>query len=382
LLKSGFLEGVTVFKDKRILAIDDSVAIRNYLRAILARQGASVDVVGSGQEGLEMCAGDEGYDLILLDLVLPDINGIDILKHIRQEDGETTVVILTGTGGVKSAIATVRHGADAYVEKQDIAAGSDLAGFFYTLEQALEHRAGLVAQKQLQEVKADFYSMVTHDLRGPTGNIRTSVRMLLDGTAGPLTPDQTELLDIIRWSAGKVFSLVNDYLDFAKIDAGYLRLELDDVELREMVEASVHLVRLQAQSKNQALILDLPPDPVHARADMERLPQVLDNLLSNAIKYTPEDGRITVQLRVEDGQAVLRVSDTGMGIPPDQLPALFAKYHRVPGEATRGIRGTGLGLLIIKEIVEAHGGTVRAESEGVGRGSTFVVSIPLEQTAE
>lgn len=368
-----------MIKDKRILAIDDSAAIRAYLRTILMSQCASVDVVGSGREALEMCFGDEAYDLILLDLILPDMNGIEVLEHIRQEDEEITVVILTGVGGVKSAIAAVRCGADAYVEKQDIAVGSDLTEFFYVLEQALDRRAGLVAQKRLREVKADFYSMVTHDLRSPASVVLTATQVLLDGTVGPLTCEQTELFSIIRQSANRMFRLINDYLDFAKIDANYLRLNLGDVELRQVVEASALLMRLQSQSKNQTLTLDLPPDPVPARADAEWLGQVLDNLLSNAFKYTPKGGRITVQLRVEDGQAVFRVSDTGMGIPPAQLSALFTKYHRVPGEATRTIRGTGLGLFIVKAIVEAHGGAVRAESEGVpGKGSTFVVSIPLE----
>jgi len=368
-----------MIKDKRFLAVDDSAAIREYLHTILAPHCAGVDVASTGREGLEMCIGDEGYDLILLDLILPDMNGIEVLERIRQEDGETTVVILTGVGGVKSAITAVRRGADAYVEKQDIAVGSDLTEFFYVLERALEHRAGLVAQKQLEQVKADFYSMVTHDLRSPASGILTATELLLKGAAGPLTPEQTEFFDIIRQFANKMLRLVGDYLDFAKIDAGYLRLNLGDVELRQVVEASTHLVRLQSQSKNQTLALDLPPDPVPARADVERLLQVLDNLLSNAVKYTPEGGRITVQLRVEDEQAVLRISDTGMGIPPAQLPALFTKYHRVPGEATRGVHGTGLGLLIVKEIIEAHGGAVRAESEGVpGKGTTFIVSIPLE----
>jgi len=369
-----------MLKDRRILAIDDSAAIRSYLQAILTSQCAGLDVAATGREGLEMCTGDERYDLVLLDLLLPDMNGIEVLEHIRQEDDETTVVILTGVGGVKSAMAAVRSGADAYVEKQDMAVGSDLTGFFYTLEQAIGHRAGLVAQRQLQEVKIEFYSMVTHDLRNPVSGILTAVQVLLEGEVGPLTPDQTEVFRIIQQSASRMHRLVNDYLDFAKIDAGYLRLNLGDVELRKVVEASMHLIRLQSQSKNQTLVLDLPPDPVPARADVERLLQVLDNLLSNAVKYTPEGGRITVQLRVEDGQAVLRVSDTGMGISPAQLSALFSKYHRVPGEATLGIHGTGLGLLIVKEIVEAHGGTVFAESEGTwGKGTTFIVRILLEQ---
>jgi signal transduction histidine kinase len=117
-----------------------------------------------------------------------------------------------------------------------------------------------------------------------------------------------------------------------------------------------------------------------AWADAERMKQVFDNLLSNAVKYTPEGGQISVRLSEDpqSGQAVFRVRDTGRGIPRDQLPALFTKYHRVPGQATRGIRGTGLGLLIVKEIVEAHGGNVQVESEGIpGKGTTFTIRIPL-----
>jgi signal transduction histidine kinase len=380
------LKESSVFKDKRILIIDDSVAICNYLHSVLTRQGASVDVANSGQAGLEAYSGDGAYDLVLLDLILPDLNGIEVLQHIRQEDHETAVVILTGVGGVKSAIAAVQYGADAYVEKQDISAGGDLAAFLYILAQAMEHRAGLVAHKQLQEIKIDFYSMVTHDLRNPASFILTSAESLATGEFGPLTSDQARFLDIIRRSAGKMLSLINDYLDFAKIDAGYLRLNLGDVELREIVESSVQMAQLQAQSKSQTIILDLPAEPVLAHADAERFAQVVDNLLSNAIKYTPNAGRITVQLRVEgeagSERAVLFVSDTGIGISPAQLPALFTKYHRIPGQASLGIHGTGLGLLIVKEIVEGHEGTVRAESEGVrGKGTTFTVSIPLRPSA-
>lgn len=377
-----------MFKDKRVLAIDDSVAIRNYMRAVLARQGAAVDLAESGENGLAMCASYKArqgapYDLVLLDLILPDMNGIQVLKSIRQVDDETTVVILTGSGGVKSAIAAVQHGADAYVEKQDISAGSDLAEFFYVLEQAMERRAGLVAQKQLEEIKVDFYSMVTHDLRNPAGCISIASQMLLDGVTDPPTPKQVTFLEIIQRSTEKMLGLINDYLDFAKIDAGYLRLNRGDVELREVVETSAQLTQLQAQAKDQTLFLDLPSEPVPACADGERLQQVLDNLLSNAIKYTPEGGHITVQLHVQGEDAVFRVSDTGMGIPPEQLPALFTKYHRLPDEAVAQIAGTGLGLLIVKEIAQAHGGTVCAESEGLpGKGTTFIVRIPLRPQDE
>lgn len=371
------MESNNLFSGKHILVVDDSVAIRNYMRAILSRQGAAVSVAGSGREGLDVLAQGQ-YDLVLLDLLLPDTTGIEVLQHIRQKDDETTVIILTGTGGVKSAIAAVRSGADAYIEKQDIPTSGEIGAFFYTLEQALQYRAGLVAQKHLQEIKTDFYSMITHDLRNPATCIAAATQLLYTADE-PLGAEQAKIVDLIDRSAQKMLGLVNDYLDYAKIEAGYLQLNLGDVELRGVAEASAQLARLQAQSRSQTLVLDLPPEPLPARADAERLEQVLDNLLSNAIKYTPPGGRITLQLRAEGGRAVFRVSDTGPGISPAQLPALFTKYHRVSGETTRLTRGTGLGLLIVKEITEAHGGAVAVESEGVpGKGTTFSVSIPIE----
>ncbi len=139
------------------------------------------------------------------------------------------------------------------------------------------------------------------------------------------------------------------------------------------------MAQLQAEAKKQTLTVELPADPLPAHADGKRLQQVVENLLSNAIKYTPEGGSIVIRLDRDNKSGVIVVSDTGRGIPQDQLPALFAKYHRVPGQATKGIVGTGLGLTIVKEIVEAHGGSVQAESEGVkGKGATFTVRIPLE----
>ena len=153
-----------MFSNKRVLTVDDSPTIRTFLHGLLSLHGAQVEEAGSGREALEMLAKGK-YDLVLLDLLLPDVDGIQVLRGLRERDGETAVVMLTGMGGIKSATTAVSRGADGYIEKQDLSFGGDFTEFFYALEQALEHRAGLVAQKQLQEVKADFYSMVTHDLR-------------------------------------------------------------------------------------------------------------------------------------------------------------------------------------------------------------------------
>ncbi len=229
-------------------------------------------------------------------------------------------------------------------------------------------------------MRADLYAIVTHDLRSPASVIQTSAEMMLDGEFGPLAPEQVELIEIISKSAIKMNALISDYLDFAQIDAGYLRLTFEDVDLQELIQESVRMVRLQAQVKRQSLSVELPPEPLPGLLDPDRVQQVLDNLLTNAIKYTPEGGAIKLHLREENDTATITVSDTGIGIPAEHLAFLFTKYHRVPGPATRAIRGTGLGLLIVKEIVEAHGGTVTAESPGPGKGSTFTVRLPLRHS--
>ncbi len=378
-----------MFDEKRILAIDDSMAIRRYLYTILTKHGATVDVAATGQAGLELLrqqSQSQQVDLVLIDLILPDIGGIEVLRRIRAEDQAVTVVILTGAGGIKSAINAVQLGADAYVEKQDISSEDGLIEFYYALQQAMERRAGLVAQKQLAEAKAIFYSMVTHDLRNPAGYIQTAIQMLdlhLQNPAEAELADRDELVEIIRLAANKMMGLINDYLDFAKIDAGYLKLSKHQVDLVQIAQDSIQLIKIQAQARHQKLVLDLPPSPAMAYIDADKFRQVLDNLLSNAVKYTPVGGTIILALRVEGDEAVFTVSDTGQGISTTQIPALFTKYHRVPGNATLGIAGSGLGLLIVKEIVEAHKGSVQVTSAGVaGQGTTFTTRIPLDLQGE
>lgn len=366
------------FADKRVLVVDDSRAIRIFLQEILERHGALVREAATGGEALDVCQASESFDLILLDLVLPDQDGLRVLECIRERDKGCAVVMITGAGGIRSATEAVSKGADGYIEKQHLSTDGDDAAFLHALERALEHRAGVVAQQQLQDVKADFYSMVTHDLRNPAGNVWGVLRLLLAGKAGPLTPQQEQLVTLGQTSAEKLVGLINDYLDYATIEAGYLRVERAEVELQEVVEAVTRLASPQASVKGQVLEVELPDEPLRAEVDASRLEQVLENLVSNAIKYTPGGGRIRVELAVEEDDAVFRVRDTGIGIPPQQIPLLFARFHRVPGEATRGIQGTGLGLLIVKEIVQAHGGSIHAESTGErGEGSTFLVRIPL-----
>ena len=252
-----------MFSNKRVLTVDDSPTIRTFLHGLLSLHGAQVEEAGSGREALEMLAKGK-YDLVLLDLLLPDVDGIQVLRGLRERDGETAVVMLTGMGGIKSANTAVSRGAAVLQFRIDLLqltgqlqVGHHVRVEAAALEQALEHRAGLVAQKQLQEVKADFYSMVTHDLRNPTSAVWLSLQLLTDESTGPLNADQRELIELAQGASQKLLSLINDYLDFAKIDAGYLRLDRSETNLCAIVEESARLTGA-GQS-------DLERHQVHAR---------------------------------------------------------------------------------------------------------------------
>lgn len=370
----------TSLTGKRVLIVDDSATVRTFIAALLRNYGAQVEGVATGQECRERLEADAAsYDLILLDLILPDTDGIQLLRELRRRSQDPTVVVLTGVGGVRSAIASVREGADGYLQKEEISVGGDHDAFVYHLEQAMERRAGLLAAKQLERVRAEMYAMVAHDLRSPTSTIQLALELLRDPDTGPLNDMQRELLDAVADASARLHSLIRDYLDFIGLENGSMNLTFDWVDPVPLVEESVHMIGVQARFKGQQVEVNLPKEQeLRIWADSQRLKQVFDNLLSNAVKYTPEGGQIWVRLALEGNRLRFQVTDTGIGLESDLIPRLFARFQRADNEAARAIQGTGLGLFIVREIVEAHGGEVQAESPGPGQGSTFTVWLPIE----
>ena len=230
----------------RIMMIDDEVSNLQIVKIILMRENYQSELLlyDNGRDALDYLRGHP-VDLILLDLLLPDVDGIEVLKTIRGTNNTSTIVVVTGHGGIRSAIAAVQMGADGYIEKQDITSTvRDHIEFLYALAQAIDHRAGLVAQGQLEKIRADFYSMITHDLRNPSSVILTSARMLADDPDEPLTANQRNMILIIDRAAQQLLTLINDYLDFAKIDAGYAAAErgelMDAQQARAQMEQKKH----------------------------------------------------------------------------------------------------------------------------------------------
>jgi len=227
--------------------------------------------------------------------------------------------------------------------------------------------------KELERIKNEFVSTVSHDLRSPLTSIRGFVDLI--GMVGPLNDQQKSFVDKIRKGATDITALVEDLLDLGRIETG-AAFEFEAIHFTEIITESVDVLRGNAASKGQWLDVHLPPSLPAVLGNRMRLGQVVKNLVGNAIKYTPDGGHIRVWAEVQDEQLLVSVQDTGIGIPAEDQARLFNKFYRVKSEETANIPGTGLGLAITKTILDKHAGRIWVNSE-VGKGSTFTFLLPV-----
>ncbi|HWE92627.1 MAG TPA: ATP-binding protein [Tepidisphaeraceae bacterium] len=259
-------------------------------------------------------------------------------------------------------------------EEQLIESAAHLAGVAI---ERFRSEAALLRAKESAEAanraKDDFLATVSHELRTPLGAVLLWAK-LLDSKALHGVQKQAALATIIH-CAEEQSQLVNDLLDATRILQGKMRADVRPTNIARVVESTIDVLRPHAQIKGVTLSTEVADAVVNCDASLVR--QVVSNLLSNAIKFTPPDGSVRVTLAGEDGVARLQVTDTGEGIPPEYMPHIFKKFSQADNSLTRKHGGLGLGLSIVRHIVELHGGTVHAKSDGVGRGATFVVQFPL-----
>lgn len=247
----------------------------------------------------------------------------------------------------------------------------DLARSFGTMTEQL---------RELDRLKAEFVSVASHEIKTPLSVIRGYVTLLADGIYGEVNEAQKKTLEAVSAQTDRLTRLVHRLLDVSRFEAGGARLELREVELRPFFDELTEDFRVLAVQNGIHFPVRLGHDlPRTLVCDEDRLNEVLGNLLSNAFKFTPKGGTIRVDAARCDGGVQVEVEDTGVGIPPDKLPHIFEKFYQVENEAQPRSVGSGLGLAIAREIVEAHGGTIGAESR-VGRGTRFRVYLPERPT--
>jgi len=226
--------------------------------------------------------------------------------------------------------------------------------------------------RQLDNLKDEFVALVSHELRTPLTSIRGYLELMTEDTN--LTKEQTRFIETIDRNTQRLQRVVGDLLFVAQVEAGKLMLENGDVDLNTLVAEAVQAAQPSAAAKSIVLTADLGQLP-EIRGDRARLAQVLDNFISNAIKFTPGHGSVTLTTSALPGSVQVAICDTGMGIPPDELPLLFQRFFRAERATAGAIPGTGLGLAIAKAIITGHNGWIRVESED-GAGTTFRVTLP------
>ena len=255
-------------------------------------------------------------------------------------------------------------------------AGDDIAPYVGTLRQAQKWAGELAEDDQPED---EFLAMLGHELRNPLAAINNALA-LLQGEQEQ-TAAQRRAQALIDRQVGRMMRLVDDLLDVSRIRHKHLRLRHERMDLRATVSNAVEALGSEANDHRQELSIALPAEPVWLHADPERLEQVFVNLLANASRYTDAGGKIAVSLYLQDGHAVVCLRDTGIGIAAEDLPHIFDLYRQADEANPRSRAGLGIGLAVVRQLVQLHGGNVSVASAGPGQGSEFTVRLPREDSA-
>ena len=239
-----------------------------------------------------------------------------------------------------------------------------------------EHRLAEEKLKETMELKSQFISTVSHEIRTPLAAIKEGIAIVLDEVTGPINEDQKKFLDIVKRNTDRLSDLINNVLDFQKLGSDNTIPDIQSNDIEQILSDVHETMALYAKRSEVELSVDCARGLPKAEFDRDKIIQVLTNLVSNAIKFTPRQGRVSVNVRHREGELVIGISDTGMGIPKEALPKIFERFYRVkrPGKE---IQGTGLGLAIVHKIVMMHGGRIEVESE-IDRGTAFTVFLPVK----
>src|SRR5690242_12668993 len=390
----------------RLLVVDDEESLRITTAAIFEKEGYVVDTASSGDEAIDLL-GKEDYDLVLTDLHMEGGDGLSVLNQIRRHAPLTISVVLTGFASVESAIAALQEGAYDYLVKP-----CDIESMKHTIRRGVEHRRLMLAEQKartdLQQLNLDleqriaertaeltrlnaeladanrakdvFLATLSHELRTPLTPVVGWIKLLRSGNLDEKSVAQA--LDAIERNAWLQSKLIDDLLDTSRIATGKLHFEPKPTDLNTVVKAAIDTVRASAAARRIEMSITLSPATLVVMGEPVRLQQIAWNLLSNAIKFTEPGGKVTVTTESNGLEARVRVDDSGIGISPDFLPHVFDRFRQADGSTSRRHGGLGLGLAIADALAKMHGGSLSANSDGVGTGSSFTFRIGLVSAAK
>ncbi len=369
----------------RVLIADDNADMLAYVTRILGDQGFSVEAFADGASALAAALAAPP-DLVLTDVMMPGLDGIELLQALRADDctSAVPVVILSARAGDDARVDGFVAGADDYLVKpfsarELCARTASLVELSRLRREAVQERDVLrrseAALVEAAERKEEFLAVLGHELRNPLAPIRLAVQ-LLDGHV-PHGERGRRYLEILDRQMATLTRLVEDLLDVARITRGAIPLRRERLDVEALVRRAMATVQPLFEERRHRVAFAASAEPLFVHGDPVRLEQVVVNLLTNAARYTDPGGRVAVATEHDDGYARLRVRDWGVGIAPEMLGRIFDPFAQGARDPSRTPGGLGTGLAVVKGLVEQHGGTVTAESDGVGAGAELVVRLPL-----
>ena len=474
---------------EKILVVDDEPRIRDACKLVLDEQGFEVALAEDGDQGVEMIK-NEHFDIILVDLMMPGLSGLEVLAYVRNKHPHTVVIVITGYATLEHSIEAMKKGAFDFIPKpftpeqlrtvvdkaltynralQDIAdsnsrlktlvnslsdgvmaldrdqrvvlanpaflhmidyhggsvvghaaealpvgetlknmvtdgmasLGSDLTEI---VEEISWERGGekrifkatctpfrgrtgaiigkivvlndITALKELDQMKSDFVSLVCHEVRSPMNSLLMQIQVILDGLAGDLTEKQIRILNRVSGKMLGLTEMVSELLDLSRIESGLITSEKEQLDFNALLAEQLELHLPGAAEKNISIDLEIDRPLPMILASRRGMEEVMTNLITNAIKYSPDKSAIVVRACMENEYLQVFVEDSGFGIPPEDLDRVFNRFYRVKDKNTREQQGTGLGLSLVKSIIETHHGSVKVAS-ALGEGTTFSFLIPI-----
>ncbi|MBP3955537.1 response regulator [Gemmata sp. G18] len=385
------------------LLVDDLEENLIALEALLRRDGLVLLKARSGPEALELLLAHE-VALALLDVQMPEMDGFELAELMRGTERTRRVPIIFLTAGnpdqsrrfrgyeagavdfLNKPIEphTLRSKADVFFElwreRQEVARQRDELKIA-TAENARlleETRRTADALREADRRKDEFLATLAHELRNPLAPIRNGLQILSLAQSADTSARARAMMER---QLGHMVRLVDDLLDISRVTSGKVQLRPELIEVRTAVEMALEASRPAIEAGKHSLTVRVPDERLWLRADPTRIAQVIGNLLTNAAKYTHDGGKIDVSVEREGGFVAVRVKDTGLGIPAEMLPRVFDLFTQVGKHLDRAQGGLGIGLSLVKRLVEMHGGEVTVESPGADRGSTFAVRLPLAPDA-
>ena len=377
----------------RILLADDNADMRDYVRRLLAGR-YEVEAVMDGEAALR-AARERRFDLVLSDVMMPKLDGFGLLHALRSDERTRTlpVILLSARAGEESRVEGIGAGADDYLTKP-FSARELLARVESHLTLQLERKRSADKLEELvllerqarasaevaNRVKDEFLAMLSHELRTPLNAIVGWTHLLKSGSLDE--KERSRGIEVIERNAAAQRAIIDELLDVSRIITGKLTLDPQPIDPALVVEAAVDAIRPAALAKNIEVFTAIDHNRGLIIGEAVRLQQVVWNLLSNAVKFTPKNGRVEVQLMVVGNSFEIEISDTGEGIDPAFLPYIFDRFRQADTSARRKHGGLGVGLSIVRSLVELHGGEVRVASGGTNKGATFTVRLPIMNLAD